>query len=230
MPAGLLAGWPTGFVLPPASDLLESGVPNDRCGRGEGNRKSPEGRTNVGMTNVGILTATMARLNEEIQTWSRARMALKSDLVRQTTARRNQVSAMCGGFARDRAGAHRAWCGLAVPELRSAPEKLQPRQQAPAPKGNEPARNRVEAAKARAGKTEARPRAEEARSRAEEEARSHAEAEEEARRHGAALKARAEAARRAAAMHAKPQRQPVAKTAALMQSAPKPMKKRSEKH
>jgi hypothetical protein len=37
------------------------------------------------------------------------RVALRSDLVRQTGELRTRVSALCAGFASDRAAAHRAW-------------------------------------------------------------------------------------------------------------------------
>jgi hypothetical protein len=47
-------------------------------------------------------------------------MALLGDLVRQTGERRNRVSALCAGFARDRAGAHRAWFGPLLFEGRTA--------------------------------------------------------------------------------------------------------------
>ena len=58
---------------------------------------------------MGVLTQTMTRLHEEIVSGNRSRQALRGELMRQTEERRSQVSALCTGFARDLAGAHRAW-------------------------------------------------------------------------------------------------------------------------
>jgi hypothetical protein len=41
-------------------------------------------------------------------------------LLRQTGERRTRVSALCGGLARDRAGAHRAWFGPAPAKRQAA--------------------------------------------------------------------------------------------------------------
>jgi hypothetical protein len=69
---------------------------------------------------VGVITESMTRLRDEIVSWRRARVALQGDLVRQTDERRAQVSALCAGFGRDRAGAHRAWFGPTRAERQTA--------------------------------------------------------------------------------------------------------------
>ncbi|HUY13901.1 MAG TPA: hypothetical protein VMX16_09780 [Terriglobia bacterium] len=71
---------------------------------------------------MGILTETMTRLRDEIVSSRHARVALRGDLVHQTDERRSQVSALCTAFARDRAGAHRAWFGR-TPAQREAAER-----------------------------------------------------------------------------------------------------------
>ena len=59
---------------------------------------------------MGVLTETTMRLRDEIV--ARAEPgALRGDLARQTNERRMRVSALCAGFARDRAGAGGAWFG-----------------------------------------------------------------------------------------------------------------------
>jgi len=60
---------------------------------------------------MSVLTETMTRLHDEIVSANRSRKAFRGELVRQTEERRSQVSALCTGFARDLAGAHRAWLG-----------------------------------------------------------------------------------------------------------------------
>jgi hypothetical protein len=60
---------------------------------------------------VGVLTVTMTGLRDAIVSSRQARVTLRGDLVRQTDERRIRVSTLCAGFARDRAGAHRAWFG-----------------------------------------------------------------------------------------------------------------------
>lgn len=60
---------------------------------------------------MGVLTETMTGLRDAIVSSRQVRVALLGDLVRQTGERRTRVSALCAGFARDRAGAHRAWFG-----------------------------------------------------------------------------------------------------------------------
>jgi hypothetical protein len=86
---------------------------------------------------VGTLTETMTRLREEILSSRHARVALLGDLVRQTNERCTRVSALCAGFARDRAGAHRAWFGRTT----SAPIVREPAAQsivAPFPPSSKP--------------------------------------------------------------------------------------------
>ena len=60
---------------------------------------------------MGVLTESMMRLRDEILSSRHLRVALRDDLVRQTSERCGRVSALCAGFARDRAGAHMAWFG-----------------------------------------------------------------------------------------------------------------------
>lgn len=96
---------------------LASGLPP----AGSPSRESPEGSTEV-----GVLTDSMVRLRDEIVSSRRARVALRGDLVCQTDERRTRVSTLCDGFARDRAGAHRAWFGTTLAE-RQAAERPQQR-------------------------------------------------------------------------------------------------------
>lgn len=70
---------------------------------------------------MGVLTESMTRLRDEIVSSRHSRVALLGDLVRQTAERSDQVSALCAAFARDRAGAHRAWFGL-TPFTATVPE------------------------------------------------------------------------------------------------------------
>ena len=81
--------------------------------------------TQIGRTNVGVLTETMMRLRGEIGAWRHSRVALQADLVRRTDERRTRVSALCAVFARDRAGARRAWFGPTVSERRAAERQQQ---------------------------------------------------------------------------------------------------------
>ena len=60
---------------------------------------------------MGFLTQTMMRLHDEIVSGNRSRQALRGELIRQAEERLSQVPALCTGFARDLAGAHRAWLG-----------------------------------------------------------------------------------------------------------------------
>jgi len=60
---------------------------------------------------VGVLTVSMMGLRDAIVSSRQARVALLGDLVRQNGERRNRVSTLCAGFARDRCGRHRAWFG-----------------------------------------------------------------------------------------------------------------------
>lgn len=85
---------------------------------------------------MGVLTVTMTGLRDAIVSSRQVRMALRGDLVRQSDERRTRVSALCAGFASDRAGAHRAWFGPTLVEGRTAER---PHQRRP-----------VEAAKAKA--------------------------------------------------------------------------------
>jgi hypothetical protein len=85
---------------------------------------------------VGILTVTMTGLRDAIVSSRQARVSLRGDLVRQADERRMRVSALCAGFARDRAGAHRAWFGPLLFEGQTA--------------GRLPRRGLAEAAKAKA--------------------------------------------------------------------------------
>ena len=76
---------------------------------------------------MGVLTVTMTGLRDAIVSSRQVRMALRGDLVRQTDERRVLVSALCAGFARDRAGAHRAWFGPALFEVQTAERHRQRR-------------------------------------------------------------------------------------------------------
>jgi hypothetical protein len=69
---------------------------------------------------MGVLTETTMRLREEMMAWRHVRVALRGDLVRQTDERRARVSALCAGFASDRAGARRAWFGPTLSEGQTA--------------------------------------------------------------------------------------------------------------
>ena len=80
---------------------------------------------------MGVLTVTMTGLRDAIVSSRQARVDLLDDLVRQTGERRTRVSALCAGFARDRAGAHRAWFGPALLEGQTA-ERRRPAAKAPA--------------------------------------------------------------------------------------------------
>jgi hypothetical protein len=80
---------------------------------------------------VGVLTVTMTGLRDAIVSARQARVDLLGDLVRQTGERRGQVSTLCAGFARDRAGAHRAWFGP-LPVESHTRERRQPTAKAPA--------------------------------------------------------------------------------------------------
>jgi hypothetical protein len=84
---------------------------------------------------VGVLTVRMTGLRDAIVSSRQARVALRGDLVRQTDERRMRVSALCAGFAGDRAGAHRAWFGPVLFEGQTA-ERHQ--QAAKAPAGEQP--------------------------------------------------------------------------------------------
>jgi hypothetical protein len=78
---------------------------------------------------MSALSEAMTRLRNEIVSSRHARVALRGDLLRQTDERRRRVSALCAGFARDRAGAHRAWFG---PVLSGRQTAERPPQRGPA--------------------------------------------------------------------------------------------------
>ena len=82
---------------------------------------------------MGVLTVSMTGLRDAIVSSRQARVALLGDLVRQNGERRNRVSTLCAGFARDRAGAHRAWFGPLLFERQTA-ERHRPAAKAPAEK------------------------------------------------------------------------------------------------
>jgi hypothetical protein len=75
----------------------------------------------------------MTGLRDAIVSSRQARVALLGDLALQTDERRNRVSTLCAGFARDRAGAHRAWFGPLLFEGQTA-ERHRPAAKAPAEK------------------------------------------------------------------------------------------------
>jgi hypothetical protein len=77
----------------------------------------------------------MTGLRDAIVSSRQARVALLGDLVRQNGERRNRVSTLCAGFARDRAGAHRAWFGPLLFEGQTpATPKAEPHRLKPAHK------------------------------------------------------------------------------------------------
>jgi hypothetical protein len=90
---------------------------------------------------VGVLTVTMTGLRDAIASSRQARVALLGDLVRQTDERRGEVSTLCAGFARDRAGAHRAWFGPLLFEGRTGERH---RQTAKAPAEEPPSAPKAE--------------------------------------------------------------------------------------
>jgi hypothetical protein len=73
----------------------------------------------------------MTGLRDAIVSSRQARVALLGDLVRQNGERHNRVSTLCASFARDRAGAHRAWFGPLLFEGQTA-ERRRPAAKAPA--------------------------------------------------------------------------------------------------
>jgi len=70
---------------------------------------------------MGMLTSAMTRLRDEIVSSRRTRVEFRGELARRGAERRGEVSALCAGFARDRAGAHRAWFGRPAAEPQPAP-------------------------------------------------------------------------------------------------------------
>ena len=152
---------------------------------------------------MGVLTEAMMRLRGEIGAWRHERAALQNDLVRQTDERRTGVSALCAAFARDRAGAHRAWSGPTLSERRAAERQRRLlAEEATAKAEQERERQRLaEEAKAKAEQERERQRlAEEAKVKAEqererqrlaEEAKAKAEREREQQRLAEEAKAKA---------------------------------------
>ena len=90
---------------------------------------------------MSVLTETMTRLHNEIVSANQSRKAFRGELVRQTEERRSQVSALCTGFARDLAGAHRAWLGRSP--LRRSPVERKTEEAEPQPA--QPAKAKVHA-------------------------------------------------------------------------------------
>lgn len=156
---------------------------------------------------MGVLSESMAQLRREIVASREARVALQEELIRQTSERRTRVSGLCADFARDRAGANRAWNGPSAAEreaehLRQERKLAQERAQAEADELQR--REAAERAKAQAEarqrqKEEARAKAQAAeQQRLEEEARAKAQAEEQ-RRLAEQARAKAQAEEKAAA-------------------------------
>lgn len=81
---------------------------------------------------MGVLTETMTRLHNEIVSANQSRKAFRDELVRKTDERRSEVSVIRNGFARDLAGAHRAWFGRrpAAHKAEGAEKQLRPAQPA----------------------------------------------------------------------------------------------------
>jgi len=89
----------------------------------------------------------MMGLRDAIVSSRQARVDLLGDLARQTGERRTRISSLCAGFARDRAGAHRAWFGPLLFEGRSAERHPQAarapaEEQPPATSKTEPPRHK----------------------------------------------------------------------------------------
>ena len=74
---------------------------------------------------MGVLTEAMMRLQGEIGAWRHARVVMQHDLARQANERRTRVSALRVVFARDCAGAHRAWFGPTLSERRAEERQQQ---------------------------------------------------------------------------------------------------------
>jgi len=143
---------------------------------------------------VGVLTETMMRLRGEIGAWRHGRVALQADLVRQTDERRTRVSALCTGFARDRAGARRAWFGPTLSERQTAERQKQ--------------RRLAEEATAKAQAERQRRLTEEARAKAQAEKQPPATPKAEPQRHEPAKPVPAPAARPSVAPLPQAQRPP----------------------
>jgi hypothetical protein len=74
---------------------------------------------------MGVLTEAMMRLQGEIGAWRHERVVMQHDLARQANERRSRVSALRAGFARDCAGARRAWFGPTLSERRAEERQQQ---------------------------------------------------------------------------------------------------------
>jgi hypothetical protein len=74
---------------------------------------------------MGVLTEAMMRLQGEIGAWRQERVVMQHDLARQANERRSRVSALRAGFARDCAGARRAWFGPTLSERRAEQRQQQ---------------------------------------------------------------------------------------------------------
>jgi hypothetical protein len=166
---------------------------------------------------VGVLTETAMRLRDEIVASRHARVALRGDLVRQTDERRTRVSALCAGFARDRADALRAWCGPTLAERQTAERQKRRRlaEEATA-KAQEKQRRLAEEATAKAQEKQRR-LAEEATAKAQAEKQrglaeeATAKAQEKQRRLAEEATAKAQEKQPPAPPKAEPQRHQAAK-------------------
>jgi len=120
---------------------------------------------------MGILTNAMMRLRDQIVSSRHSRLAFRGELVRRTAERRSQVSALCTAFARDRAGAHRAWFGPTLSERQTAERQQQRRlaEEARAKAQAEKQRRLAEETKAKAQAGEQRRLAEAAKPKARPE-------------------------------------------------------------
>src|ERR1035437_9081592 len=127
------------------------------------------------------------RLRDEIVASRHARVALRGDLVRQTDERRTRVSALCAGFARDRADALRAWCGPRLAERQTAERQKRRRlaEEATA-KAQEKQRRLAQEATAKAQAEKQRGLAQEATAKAQAEKQPPAPPKAEPQRHQAA--------------------------------------------
>ena len=88
---------------------------------------------------MGVLTEATMRLQKEMAALRQMRVALRSDLVRQTGELRTRVSAMCAGFASDRAAAHQAWFHPTLFEGQTADRQPRRRPAEDAPRAKAPA-------------------------------------------------------------------------------------------
>jgi hypothetical protein len=75
---------------------------------------------------MGVLTQTMTKLRNEIMSGRRARQTSQEEREQQTADRRSQVSTLCTAFARDRAGAQRAWLGRTTVDTRGKQGRRRP--------------------------------------------------------------------------------------------------------